>query len=153
SFLHRIALLGVLAPEIDADFVSGGALADILREQVFNYRIHFAVGQEVVSRRRHVLAHLLARRAIAALVGVGEAVMVGQAGAGPPAFPHFGELLGRQLGDAQRQRIAAIALIAGGIPFVAVLADGLAFEDFLAEFDKTGLFGAELGLRIGSDGH
>src|SRR5260370_788211 len=153
SFLPVVALLGVVAREFDPVFVWGGPFADILGQKIFPHRLDFAVRQEVVSRGRHVLAHLFARVAVAALVGVGEAVMVGHAGAGPAAFHHFGELLRRELGDAQRQCIATIALVAGGIPFVAVLAHGLALEDFLAEFDETRLFGAELRLRIGSDGH
>jgi len=42
-------------------------------------------------------------------------------------------------GDAQRQRIAAIALVAGGIHLWQYWHTALLFEDFLAEFDQARL--------------
>src|SRR5262249_24816916 len=105
-----------------------------------------AIRQEVIAGWGHVLTHFFARVAVAALVRIGKAVVVRHAGARAAAFHHFGELFGRKLGRPQRQCVAAITLVARGIPFVAVLAYGLALEDFLAEFDEARFFGTA-GLR------
>jgi hypothetical protein len=55
------------------------------------------------------------------------------------------QLRRRQLGFAQRESIAAVTLIARGVPFVAELARRFGLKDILAEFDCADLFG---GLRI-----
>src|SRR5258708_36884655 len=100
SLLHRIALPGILAPEVDAILIGRRALPDILGKQIFHHCIDLAVRQEIVAGGRHVIAHLLAGVAVAALVRVGEAVMGRHAGARPAAFYHLGELLGPELGYA-----------------------------------------------------
>jgi hypothetical protein len=50
-------------------------------------------------------------------------------------FDDFGQLLARQLRLAERQGVAAVALIARAIPLVAELAARLGLEYVLAELD------------------
>jgi hypothetical protein len=54
-------------------------------------------------------------------------------------FHDLRELLRRQLRLAQRQCVAAVALVAGRIPFMAILTHRLALEYLLAKLELTGL--------------
>src|SRR5262249_37320506 len=62
------------------------------------------------------------------------------------ALDHLGHLLRRELGLAQGQRIAAVALVAGPVPLMAELAGRLGLEDILAVLDRARVLG-RLGAR------
>ena len=79
SLLHRLALARVLAPELNAILVGGRAVPNGFCEQVAHHSIDLARGEEL-PHGWHVLADLLARDPVAALVGVGEPIMIGHAG-------------------------------------------------------------------------
>src|SRR5712691_3650910 len=147
SFLHRLALARFLAPEIDAFLIGGYAAADRLGEQVLDHGVDFARLQRLTDRR-HVFAQVLAAHAVAALVGIGELVVIGHPGHGPAALDHLGELFGREEGLAQRQRNAAVAGVARGVPLVTELTVPLVLVDFLAVFEQARLLRRGRGLRV-----
>src|SRR4051812_6496030 len=146
--LHRLALPGLLAPEVDAVLVGRGTVADHAGEQKFHHRVDLALLQRLRRHRRHVLAEIGFRVVVAALVGVGELVVIGHAGGRPAAADHLGDLLLRELRLAKRQRVAAVALIAAAVPLMTVLALRLVLENLLAEFDRAQLFGGQFLLRL-----
>src|SRR5262249_6280210 len=144
-----VALPRVFAPEVDTILVGRRAMADRLRKQVLDHGVNLALGQEVVAGRRDVLAHFFTGVAVAAFVGVREAIVIGHAGAGPAALHHFGKLLWREMVCRERQRFAAITLVTRCIPFMAILAHRLGLEDLLAELQHPRLFSG--GCCLGAD--
>src|SRR5215213_3848815 len=74
SFLHRIALLRILAPEVNAILVGRWAMADHPGKQVLHHRLDLAGLERFHGHRRHVFAEIRAGVVEAALVGVGALV-------------------------------------------------------------------------------
>src|SRR3954452_19282633 len=148
SLLHRLALARVLAPEIDAVLVRRRPASDRFGVKIFDHGVDLARLQGFAQQGR-VLADLLARDPVAALVRIGELIVIRHAETGPAALDHFGELFRRERGLAQRKCDSAIAGVTGCVPFVTELAVRFDLVDLLAVLERARFLGRERGLSLG----
>src|SRR4051794_36083535 len=147
SLLHRLALARVLTPEFDAVLVRRRPASDRLGVEIFDHGVDLARLQGF-AQQRQVFAEFLARHSVATLVRIGELIVKRHGGAGPAAFYHFGELLGRERGLAQRQRNAAVAGVTGSVPLVTELAVRFYLVDLLPVLERARFLRRERGLGL-----
>src|SRR6185295_9292046 len=112
--------------EGEAFRVSGFAGSLDMRDHVIGDRLDIFRPQKRAGFGRHLCPRFLAVHAVAFHLVVGTACKERHPGARPPAADGFNDLLPRQLGLAQRQRITSVAATAIAVPFVAPDAIGLA---------------------------
>src|SRR5215475_667159 len=117
--------------EVDAFAVIRLAFALDAGEHIVCHRIHIVGAEEDVCLRRYLRADVLASHVVAFDAVIGAAREERHAGSWSTTSHRFDNLFTRQLGLAQRERIAAIADTAIAVPFVAAHAIG-ALEDGLA---------------------